>query len=221
MNTNEIKNMEIDFNFLIDYVKSSNFFVDLELDQRCQKLKNIILKDIDLNHINLPQRLRHHVIKNNITSLDELLDIEPQPILRNRNLGRKSIIKAQRIILSYLYENEECLGRICKKINSEDVICSDYIIEKYFPLLQGIYKTSEFYFHNINKEISCIKIPARISNYIVKHPGIRILSDILNVSYNELRRIDKIGDRTIKCLQYTLIELLRLEKVTSVPASKK
>lgn len=208
---------EFNFKCVIDFINRSPFFVSLNSDPRDDKIKKFILQEIDLNHIDLPQRLRIFANKNNIKTLADLLALEPIPILRNRNLGKTSIIKAKRIILSYLCENEKCLESLCKKIVASDKDYSTLVIEKYYPLLQGIYKTTEFYYSQVYKDISCIKVPVRIKDYIKNNPGILTLADVLNINYKDLIRIDKIGDRTIKSLQYTLIELLRLEKVSSVP----
>lgn len=199
-------------------ILTTGFFIALNHDPQNEKIKKFILKEIELNHIDLPQCLKIYANKNNIRTLADLLALEPKPILRSRNLGKTSLIKAQRVILSYLCENKECLASLYKKLEDDDIYYSD-CIKKYYPLLQGIYKTSEFYYNFINKDVSYIKIPKRIKAYIKKKTNIATIEDVLNISYNDLISIDNIGVRTIKTLQYTLIELLCLEKVISVPSS--
>lgn len=220
MGTTGNNNFQINFKCVIDLIKRSPFFITLDNDPREDKIKHYILKEINIKHINLPQRLRFFANKNNISTLADLLELEPKPILRSRNLGKRSIVKAKRIILSYLCENEDCLEALCKKIDAPDSHYSTFILEKYFPFLQGIYKTTEFYYHFVTKDVSYIKIPVRIKDYIKCNPHISTLEDILNIRYDDLIRIDNIGRKTIKSLQCTLIDLLCLEKVASVPREK-
>lgn len=197
------------FNEINEKVKKSNFFNEKENSL----IKNSLLKEIKIEIINLPFRLKCFTHKQGIFTLEELLNIKYSKILRSRNIEMGTIAKSRKIIMEHLNNMKDCFRRL----GTED----KNIVVLYFPLLKGFFRTSRLNFNFVYKDLSCIKIPKRIKEYINKNNELKIINDLLNISYDELKKEQNIGHKTIGKLQCTLINLLNIERVVFLSKPKK
>jgi DNA-directed RNA polymerase alpha subunit len=211
-----VKGTVISFDEIIKLVKKSNFY-NLE---ESFVINNSLLREINLKNIDLPFRLKCFTNKNGIMALEELLNTKLHKILKCRNIGIKTINETQKIIIDYLYRIEDCLKKIEPSEYKAVTYDSDNIIVKYFPLLKGTFKTTRLNYNFIYKDLSCVNVPKRIEEYIRKRKEIKIINDLLNINYDELKKEQNIGRKTIWKLQITLIDFLCLEKVIFLTQGK-
>lgn len=197
------------FEDIVSLAKGSNFFCEKE----SKLISNPLLVEIKIESINLPFRLQCFAHKQSIITLEELLNIRWSKILRCRNIGIGTIIKSRKIIIDHLNNMEDCF----RNLETEE---KNFVVT-YFPLLQGFFRTSGLNFNFVYKDLSCIKIPKRIEDYINKNKGIKIIYDLLNINYDELRKEQNIGHKTLGKLQSTLFSLLGLEKVIFLSKPKR
>lgn len=197
------------FDEIIQLVKKSDFFSKHKtISINNQQLRQIYLKTIDL-----PLKLKFYADKQNIFTLEHLLNTETKSILRNRNIGEKTIVKSRRIILENLKKIKDCLVETEPEEYLTAFKDTDCFVGKYFPLLRDNFATTQIYFNLASQDISCIKLPKFIKQYILKKKKIKCLLDLLNVDYNELIKEPMIGHMTIRKLQTEIIDLLNLRKI--------
>lgn len=197
------------FEDIIKFVKESNFFCEKD----SPPINDTVLSEINLENIDLPFRLKCFAHKQGILTLEELLNIKCSKILRIRNIGMETIAKSRKIIIEHLNNMKDCFRRL----GTED----KNIVVLYFPLLKGFFRTSGLNFNFVYKDLSCIKIPKRIKEYINKNYELKIINDLLNINYDELKKEQNIGHKTIGKLQCTLTSLLNIERVVFLSKPKK
>jgi len=212
MNINEIKMNAPgikSFEEIIKLVKESNFFKEKE----GISIKDTILSEINLDNVDLPFRLKCFTHKQEIKLLEELLNIKHNQIIKCRNIGIGTIAESRKIIIEHLNNIKDCF----RNLESED----KNIIVTYFPLLKGVFRNTRINFNIIYQDLSCINVPKRIEEYIKKRKELKSIYNLLNINYDELKKEQNIGNKTIGKLQNTLISLLNLEKVIFLPKQKK
>ncbi|MDD5608851.1 MAG: hypothetical protein PHY57_10085 [Ignavibacterium sp.] len=171
------------------------------------------MTEIKIDSIDLPFRLKCFGHKQGIITLEELLNIKYNKILRSRNIGMGTIAKSRKIIIEHLNNMKDCFRRL----GTED----KNIVVSYFPLLKGFFRTSRLNFNFIYQDLSCINVPKRILEYIKRKKEPKIIYDLLCLNYDELKKEQNIGHKTIGKLQCTLISLLNIERVVFLGKPKK
>lgn len=200
---------EIDLNKIIGLVKRSKFF---KL-KRGIKINESLLRQINLDSINLPLKLKFTLKKQNIFTLEELLNTETKSLLRLRNIGDKTISKARKIIIDYLIRIRDSISNT-QSIKNPDVFDDDTLfVGKYFPLLKGTFITNKIFYNSVYQNCSCIKLPKSIKEYITNDKTVKLICDLLNTSCDELIKAPNIGNKTVGKLQTQIIEYLNLKKV--------
>jgi len=196
------------FENIIKLVRRSNFFCEKD----AATIKNTLMTEIKIDSIDLPFRLKCFAHKQGIITLEELLNIKYNKILRCRNIGIRTITESRKIIIDHLNNMKDCF----KSLGFED----KNIVVTYFPLLKGAFRTSRLNFNFIYQDLSFINVPKRIEEYINRKKEPKIIYDLLCLNYDELKKEQNIGHKTIGKLQYTLICLLNLEKVIFLTKQK-
>ncbi len=208
----------MDYDKLIEAVKKSIFFTTVNMQAEKKIIKNSLLEKIKTKNIMFPERLKHYMTAHSILTLEDLLNTEPKKILLCRCLGIKTIDDSRKIILDYLNRIKKII-EITVSADDKNIYNSNgqiITIVRYFPLLQGTFKTSEFNYQFINSEVDSIHVPKRIQIYISGKCSLKSINDLVSVDYISLRKERNIGYKTIKKLQIDIINLLNLERISSV-----
>lgn len=204
MNATGINNFEN----IVKLIRRSNFF--------CEKdaitLKNTLLTEIKINSIDLPFRLKCFAHKQGIVSLEKLLNTKLSKIIRCRNIGIRTIVESRKIIIDHLDNMRDFFRNLEFEGN---------IVVTYFPFIKGFFRTTRLNFNFVYKDLSCIEIPKKINEYINEKKKLKIIYDLLNINYDELKKEKNIGHKTLGKLQSNLVSLLSLERVIFLGKPKK
>lgn len=200
---------EIDFNKIIGLVHRSKFF---KL-KRGIKMNESLLRQINLDSINLPLKLKFTLKKQNVFNLEELLNTETKSLLRLRDVGDQTISKARKIIIDNLIRIRDSILST-RSIENPDVFEDDALfVGKYFPLLKGTFVTNRVYYNSVNQNCSCIRLPKSISEYIKNNKNLNLICNLLNTEYDDLIKEPNIGHKTVGKLQTQIIDYLNLKRV--------
>ncbi|MBK9099479.1 MAG: hypothetical protein IPM14_15470 [bacterium] len=143
------------FEDIVKLVTESKFFSTYNT----RNINNQHLRQIYLRTIDLPLKLKFYANKQNIFTLEELLNTATNSILRNRNIGERTIVKSRIIILENLKKIKDCLVATEPKEFLTTFTDTDCFVGKYFPLLRDNFATTQIYFNLASQDISYIKLP--------------------------------------------------------------
>lgn len=206
---NQFEYEVIDLKKIIRLVKRSKFF---KLNKGVG-INESFLRQIKLDSITLPLKIKFNLKKQNILTLEELLNTETKSLLRIRNIGDKTISKSRKLIIDYLIRINDKISNTPSIKNNNVFDDNTFFVGKYFPLLNGIFLTNQLNFVLINENISQIKLSKNLRDYVRNNKELKVINDLLSINYDNLINEKNIGWKTILKLKTEIIELLNLKEV--------